>query len=91
MSHPVPEEPHIKITMQMMYREQQETNKLLATTVGHLESLQDLPERVRALELAAAKQQVTTADLKDTQSRSRSALVTAILAVGTAVTSFIFK
>ena len=86
---PVPEEPHIKITMQMMYREQQETNKLLAKTVTHLENLQDLPERVRALEIAAAKDNVVLKDMKSTHNLAKGALVSAIVAFGTTLINFI--
>ena len=88
MTHPVPEEPHIKITMQMMYREQQETNKLLARTVAHLENLQDIPERVRALELKMSTTAQTAEDLKKAQDRARNSMFAAILSIGTALISF---
>lgn len=90
-NHPIPEEPHVKVTMQAMYREQQETNKLLTKTVTHLEQLQDLPERVRALELSAAKEQVVIADVKTAQATSRAAGVAAILAIGTTIITNFFK
>lgn len=41
---------HVKVTINDLYREQQETNKLLIQLVGKVESLSDLPERVRSLE-----------------------------------------
>jgi hypothetical protein len=47
--------PHVKITMSMMYAELVETNKLLTQTVAQLEQLADLPERVRAIELQQAR------------------------------------
>jgi glycine cleavage system pyridoxal-binding protein P len=85
---PIPEEPHIKITMQMMYREQQETNKLLAKTVTHLENLQDLPERVRNLEIQIAKQKVDIESVKKTSDKANGAIVGAIIGIGTAIYSF---
>lgn len=77
--------------MQAMYREQQETNKLLTKTVTHLEALQDLPERVRALELTAARDHVITSDVKAAQVTSRAAGVAAILAIGTTIITNFFK
>lgn len=91
MTTPIPEEPHVKVTMQAMYREQQETNKLLTKTVTHLEALQDLPERVRALELNAARDQIVVADVKTAQNTSRAAGVAAILAIGTTLFTNFFK
>lgn len=85
---PLPEEPHIKITMQMMYREQQETNKLLAKTVTHLENLQDLPERVRNLEIHFAEQKVDIEGMKKTNDKANGAIVGAIIGLGTAIYSF---
>lgn len=85
---PTPEEPHIKITMQMMYREQQETNKLLAKTVTHLENLQDLPERVRNLEIHFAEQKVDIDAMKKTNDKANGAIVGAIIGLGTAIYSF---
>ena len=85
---PTPEEPHIKITMQMMYREQQETNKLLAKTVAHLENLQDIPERVRSLEIQMTKVSLVSDETKKTQDKARNSMVAAIIAVGTAIISF---
>jgi hypothetical protein len=41
---------HVKVTINDLYREQQETNKLLIQLVAKVENLSDLPERVRALE-----------------------------------------
>lgn len=41
---------HVKVTINDLYKEQQETNKLLIQLVGKVENLSDLPERVRSLE-----------------------------------------
>lgn len=47
--------PHVKVTINDLYKEQQETNKLLVKTVAHLEQLADVPDRLRAVELAQAR------------------------------------
>lgn len=41
---------HVKVTINDLYKEQQETNKLLIQLVAKVENLSDLPERVRAVE-----------------------------------------
>lgn len=46
---------HVKVTINDLYREQQETNKLLIKTVAHLEQLADVPDRMRAVEVEQAK------------------------------------
>lgn len=46
---------HVKVTINDLYREQQETNKLLIKTVAHLEQLNDVPDRMRAVEVEQAK------------------------------------
>lgn len=74
-------EPHVKITMNMMYAEQQQTNKMLAQAVTHLEHLADLPERVRSLELVSAEQRQSIKDMKALQTTARSAFVGAVLAL----------
>jgi hypothetical protein len=70
-------EPHIKITMQMMYVEQQQTNRMLATAVGHLENLADLPERVRNLETENAEHRTEIKNLKRANQTAISALIAA--------------
>lgn len=45
---------HVKVTINDLYREQQETNKMLVKTVAHLEQLSDLPDRMRIVELKQA-------------------------------------
>lgn len=74
-------EPHVKITMNMMYAEQQQTNKMLAQAVTHLEHLADLPERVRALELVSAEQREVIKNVKATQNKATGALIGAVLAL----------
>ncbi len=41
---------HVKVTINDLYREQQETNKLLIQLAGDLRNMADLPDRVRAVE-----------------------------------------
>ncbi len=84
-----PQEPHVKVTIHEMYREQQETNKLLARVAVGVEGLQDLPERVRALELQAARQAEMIKEVKAAQSLAKGALISAIVAIGTTTINFI--
>lgn len=44
------EQAHVKVTINDLYKEQQETNKLLIQLVTKVEGLSDLPARVSALE-----------------------------------------
>lgn len=46
---------HVKVTINDLYREQQETNRMLVKTVAHLEQLADIPDRMRSVELKQAK------------------------------------
>lgn len=46
---------HVKVTINDLYREQQETNRMLVKTVAHLEQLADIPDRMRFVELKQAK------------------------------------
>ncbi len=46
---------HVKVTINDLYKEQQETNKLLIQLASKLESLSDLPERVSKLEIVSAE------------------------------------
>lgn len=41
---------HVKVTINDLYREQQETNKLLIQLAADLRNMSDLPDRVRAVE-----------------------------------------
>lgn len=53
MSEPTPA--HVKVTINDLYKEQQETNKLLIQLASELKGLSDLPERVLRLELTSAE------------------------------------
>lgn len=77
-------QPHVKVTINDLYREQQDTNKLLVKTVAHLEALTDVPDRLRAVELAQAKSAWI-------EKIAYSALSGAIIAVGTTIISLISK
>ena len=46
---------HVKVTINDLYKEQQETNKLLIQLASELKGLSDLPIRVRDIELAQAR------------------------------------
>ena len=46
---------HVKVTINDLYKEQQETNKLLIQLATELKGLSDLPDRVRSLELELAR------------------------------------
>lgn len=46
---------HVKVTINDLYKEQQETNKLLIQLASELKGLSDLPERVLKLELTSAE------------------------------------
>jgi hypothetical protein len=48
---------HVKVTINDLYKEQQETNKLLIQLASELKSLSDVPDRVRNVELQIAKMQ----------------------------------
>lgn len=47
--------PHVKVTINDLYKEQQETNKLLIQLASELKSMSDLPARVTALEIVSAE------------------------------------
>lgn len=46
---------HVKVTINDLYKEQQETNKLLIQLASELKGLSDIPDRVRNVELQIAK------------------------------------
>jgi hypothetical protein len=76
---------HVKVTINDLYKEQQETNKLLIQLASELKGLSDLPARVRVLELDAVKHETLIVGVKSAQVASRSAVVGAILAIGTTI------
>lgn len=46
---------HVRVTINDLYKEQQETNKLLIQLASELKGLSDLPDRVRDIELKQAR------------------------------------
>jgi hypothetical protein len=48
---------HVKVTINDLYKEQQETNKLLIQLASELKGLSDIPDRVRSVEIQIAKMQ----------------------------------
>jgi hypothetical protein len=57
MSSDVTHGAHVKVTINDLYKEQQETNKLLIQLASELKGLSDIPDRVRNVELEVAKLQ----------------------------------
>jgi hypothetical protein len=57
MSSDVTQGTHVKVTINDLYKEQQETNKLLIQLASELKGLSDIPDRVRSVELEIAKMQ----------------------------------
>jgi hypothetical protein len=57
MSSDVTQGTHVKVTINDLYKEQQETNKLLIQLASELKGLSDIPDRVRNVELEIAKLQ----------------------------------
>lgn len=49
------EQPHVKVTMNTLYRMQLDNQKLLVETLAKLEAMNDVPERVRNIELKLAR------------------------------------
>jgi hypothetical protein len=46
---------HVKVTINDLYKEQQETNKLLIQLASELKGMSDLPDRVRSIEIQQAR------------------------------------
>jgi hypothetical protein len=57
MSSDITQGTHVKVTINDLYKEQQETNKLLIQLASELKGLSDIPDRVRAVELEVARMQ----------------------------------
>lgn len=55
MSSDVTQGTHVKVTINDLYKEQQETNKLLIQLASELKGLSDIPDRVRNVEIEIAK------------------------------------
>jgi hypothetical protein len=47
---PENESMHVKVTINDLYKEQQETNKLLIQLAAQLNNMSDVPDRMRAVE-----------------------------------------
>jgi hypothetical protein len=47
--------PHVKVTLQTLYDKQLENQRLLVQTLAKLEAMNDIPERVRMIELKQAR------------------------------------
>lgn len=75
------DEPHVKITMNMMYAEQQQTNRMLAQAVAHLEHLADVPERMRQAELSITDLKAVVKDLKQANRTAVQALIGSAIAI----------
>lgn len=82
------ETPHVKVTLQTIYDKQLDNERLLVRTLERLDGLADLPDRVRAVEIASAKQDTQVRDIKEAQRTAKTAIISAIIAAGTAVISF---
>lgn len=75
---------HVKVTINDLYREQQETNKLLIQLAAELRNMSDLPDRMRAVE----KYQDENAWIPKIV---WATLTTAIMGFGTAIFNLITK
>ena len=71
---------HVKVTINDLYKEQQETNKLLIQLASELKGLSDLPDRVRNIE-------ITQARVSWIEKISYSALTAGVIALVTVVLS----
>lgn len=81
---PESEAMHVKVTINDLYKEQQETNKLLIQLAAQLNNLSDIPDRMRAVE----KHQDENAWIPKLL---WATLTTAIMAFGTALFNSITK
>jgi hypothetical protein len=72
--------PHVKITINDLYKEQQETNKLLIQLASELKGLSDIPDRVRSVEIQIAKMQWIDVIAKTALGSAVASLIAAIFA-----------
>lgn len=72
------EQPHVKVTLQTIYDKQLDNERLLVRTLERLDGLADVPDRLRAVEIAQAKAAWV-------ERIAYSALAGAIIAVGTTI------
>ena len=78
MSNIDKEQPHVKVTLQTIYDKQLDNEKLLVRTLERLDGLSDVPDRLRAVEIAQARAAWV-------ERVAYSALAGAIIAVGTTI------
>jgi hypothetical protein len=78
------EQPHVKVTLQTIYDKQLDNEKLLVRTLERLDGLSDVPDRLRAVEIAQARSAWV-------ERIAYSALVGAIISIGTIIISSISK
>lgn len=78
-------EPHVKVTLQTIYDKQLDNEKLLVRTLERLDGLADVPDRLRAVEISSAEQKTQVRDIKDAQRTAKGAVISAIIAAGTAL------
>lgn len=78
-------EPHVKVTLQTIYDKQLDNERLLVRTLERLDGLADVPDRLRAVEISSAKQDAQVKDIKDAQRTAKGAVISAIIAAGTAM------
>jgi homoserine kinase len=71
---------HVKVTINDLYKEQQETNKLLIQLASELKNLSDVPDRVRNVEIQIAKMHWIDIIAKTALGSSVASIVAAIFA-----------
>ncbi len=76
--------PHVKVTLQTIYDKQLDNERLLVRTLERLDGLADVPDRLRAVELAQARSQWV-------ERIAYTALTGAILGIGTAFFTLLTK
>ncbi len=76
--------PHVKVTLQTIYDKQLDNERLLVRTLERLDGLADVPDRLRAVELAQARAQWV-------ERIAYTALTGAILGIGTAFFTLLTK
>lgn len=71
---------HVKVTINDLYKEQQETNKLLIQLASELKGLSDIPDRVRNVEIQIAKMHWIDIIAKTALGSSVASVIAAIFA-----------
>jgi homoserine kinase len=80
MSSDVTQGTHVKVTINDLYKEQQETNKLLIQLASELKGLSDIPDRVRNVEIQIAKMHWIDIIAKTALGSSVASVIAAIFA-----------